>query len=438
MGEIINLEDSQRKTKVKITTTGNGYRFEFQNGIEVDVSRIHDNIRDESITAELVVTSSLPATPHLVGQDRVNFTSPNSKKVFRTELEKRIESDFWQDILSIVYSKTLELHRRGEPVQEISTEDEITKPEYLLYPLLIRNHPTILFGLGGTGKGYLALISGIVMMLPMAKNKLGLHPGGESIKILYLDNETDKEEITWRLKCLGAGLGLGYLSLEYRRCSLPLADDLGPLKEIINQKDIQCLIIDSLAGACGGDLNAPEHAIRFFMALRQLKVTTLILAHTSKNSQVKENTPFGSVFFTNFARSIWEVKRIQNPDEDIIEIGLFHRKSNFSRLFSAIGFQLTFGENEVSVSRKDVKDIPGLAENLPNSQRVFQLLIDQGKMTTEQIEEETGIKLTVVRTTLTRLKRQGKVENFKGQWGALIPEGYLQEKIINTKINTKQ
>jgi hypothetical protein len=123
------------------------------------------------------------------------------------------------------------------------------------------------------------------------------------------------------------------------------------------------VIIDSALAACGGDPSSPEVTGQYFRDLRQLNVTSLTLAHNSKNS-TGEKTIYGSVFWSNFARSVWELKKNQEMEEDFLDIGLFCRKSNLSRLFSPIGLRFTYSDNKIEVTRQNVKDT-ALADNLP-------------------------------------------------------------------------
>jgi hypothetical protein len=106
------------------------------------------------------------------------------------------------------------------------------------------------------------------------------------------------------------------------------------------------------------ELERAETAIRFFNALRSLRVASLILAHVAKNSE--EKTIYGSVFFSNFARSAWEMKKAQEAGEHIIRVGLYHRKTNLGPLQQPLGFKLHFGEafSLINRSRNPAVSLP--------------------------------------------------------------------------------
>ena len=60
-----------------------------------------------------------------------------------------------------------------------------------------------------------------------------------------------------------------------------------------------------------------------------LNCGALVLAHIPKtNEQQQEAGIYGSVFYKNFARSTWELKKEQEVGADESVLGLFNRKSN--------------------------------------------------------------------------------------------------------------
>ena len=101
---------------------------------------------------------------------------------------------------------------------------------------------------------------------------------GVAGRTLYLDWETDFHDLIMRAKYLQRGHpNLAHTRVRYRRNTLPLAEDLSAIQKAVAEHDIRFVVVDSLAAACGGDLSNPETAIRFFTALRSLRVGSLIL-----------------------------------------------------------------------------------------------------------------------------------------------------------------
>ncbi len=192
----------------------------------------------------------------------------------------------------------------------------------------------------------------------------------------------------------------------YRRCSSPLADDLEQIKQAIDEYKATCLFIDSLGLACGGDLNSAEPALRFFAALRQFKITSVILAHTARNTDSNNKHIYGSMFFEAQSRNVWELVK-SNDDEDSIVIGLYHKKPPpFGKLHKPLGYKFTFDNdnNKTYFEYNDPKSVDELLERMGTNTKIIEAL-KYGPLTPKELEESKGIKNP--RTALSRLKRKG-------------------------------
>src|SRR5207237_8385433 len=118
-------------------------------------------------------------------------------------------------------------------------------------------------------------------------------------RTLYLEYESDQEISERRLGTLHRGHPeLGEASPLYRRMMQPLTADFSILTRIIAEHDVQVLVVDSLAMACGGSpLQDPSTAVAYFAALRQLPCASISIAHVPNNAETP--TIYGSVFFSN-------------------------------------------------------------------------------------------------------------------------------------------
>ena len=390
--------------------------------VRITTRRIRTHHSDGRVTGELLVETNAegyanyPDWTHL-HQAQFNFVSSTTRERLEKYLSGKFNEFSWYLILEQLCMIVLRWVREGESVVEIDTSQEIAPPKYLLYPLLPLNQPTIVFGDSGVGKSELALIIATCIRLPYTDNTLGLEIGEESGEVLYLDYETDDSDIGWRLKCLQRGFELPDFSIRYRYCALPVADDVERIQQIISEVKAKLIIVDSLGMACGGDLNAADVALRFFNAIRSLKTTTLIVAHTSKDPNMKAKTIFGSAFFKAAARSVWECRNAQETGEDEINVALFHRKANISRLHPPMGFKFLFSEDKTRCKRQDVKGMPEFRDSLSASVQIREVL-KGGAMTTEGITEETGLEKDTIRRTLNRMKDRGQVIKVGAhQWG---------------------
>jgi len=402
--------------EITVQQTSSTIRFLWtEDRIEITVNRIRAH-RDGRTTAEIVIRALGLQHPHLHGPVQVNLVTGKWRKDLAKDLAERHEAA-WENIFEYLCYHTLERIRTGEPIEELSTAEELSPPEHLLYPILPKNQPTVLFGLGGVGKSQLAVALAMCAMLPWEDNPLRLAAPPTSVNALYLDWETDRRDILWHMKAIRAGAGLEFnLFLNYRRCSAPLVDDAERIQEAVMENNIGFVIVDSVAAACGADLNAPEVVTKLFTALRSLKVTSLLLAHTAKNVAGKDSTPFGSAFFVNYARSVWEMKKSQEQGEDGLSVGLFHRKVNMGKLHKPRGLSLSYADGATRIRTKDVKDIVEFRDHLGQGDKIEVALRD-GRMTRSQLVEATGLSDDVVRNVTNRLEKKGNIVRMGDFWG---------------------
>lgn len=386
--------------------------------VQVAVSRLHAH-KDGRVTGELKITTSAPGyRPHL-HQAQLNFIATNSKASLAKHLEQQMNGVDWPTIIEQISCCVLDRMRQGEPVIDLWSNAEMTAPGYILHPLLPERMPTVIYGLGGTGKSLLCLALAVCAQLPWEDNPLGLQVTKRT-PVMYLDWEMDSEDVNWRLASLQRGMGFPIVSVPYRRFACALADDMERIQQMILERDVGLVIVDSIGAACGGDLEKPEPAIRMYTALRQLKVASCLIAHTPKNQQGKESTIFGSAFFNFYARSVWEIKKVQENDDNHFTVGLFHRKANVSKLYKPLGFRIDYDEqkNAASIKRTNLANVEEFASHLPLAQQIRNLVGRQGKMQVDAIAECTGKKVDQVRARLNDMKRAGVMYDFgKDGWG---------------------
>lgn len=380
-----------------------------------------DRLADQrgGVTAELTVT--LGATNLLDGVD-VGLKSDPAHTRLAKSLKSFAPSIPWKLLLQKACTLTLRRYRTGTPLVRLDAQTPIEPLTYAINPLTFKKKVTILFGDGGLGKSSLALF--LAMLVSTGQQVAGLQ--ALKGKSLFLDYEDDADVHGCRLRAIIAGHpDLGPAYVEYQRCTEPLTRLTPTLVRQIQAQGITFVVLDSIMAATGGDSSA-EATTKLFAALRVLNTETLALGHVPKNLAEGQEHPtvYGSVFNQNFARSVWELKKQQEIGEDGAVLGLFHRKSNLSRLHHPIGLRVTQHRDGTLIRYEsfDLAQAEELAAALPLASRIRNLLEDGNPRSAKDIAEQLDAKLGSVKTTLAnhngrKWHRVGEYHN--GTWTVL-------------------
>lgn len=390
-----------------------------QEQVAIRIDRLHEN-SGSSVTGEILVKTLLPGTPPHLHQARLNLTSTQARRTVVKHLGERLPDPDWATIIEQACVLVLQSYREGEPVIAVSDVPDRSRPRHRLGPLLVEGHPNMIFGAGGIGKSLLAQYFAVLVSTGHQHNGLSPIPGN----VLFLDYETSPEELKERVVAIEAGLGeTGFSNVQYRFCVQPIANDIELIQRIVSEKEIEFVVVDSMGPACGADPSDPAAVIGYFSALRSLRVTTLTLDHVAKNAATP--TPYGSVYKTNLCRSVFELRKDQEPGEDTMRLGLFHRKANFGKLIPPMGLVANFTPDTIAFSTCPVRDIPALAEGMSIKERIRNLLVDAGTLTVGEIAEELDKPADTIRKIVNRYKGNVFTRTTDGpdaRWAALSKE----------------
>jgi len=407
-----------------------GFTFTWQaEKITIKVTRLRLHNSDSRVTGVIQIINSLNGLT-IYPQTSLNFTAERS----RTQLAKSLSDEDnrcdWNTLIKALSKIVIERAWAGEPVRELWTHAaDVKPPEYLLYPILVKGLPTVIFGEKGAAKSTLALAFYLCLTFGWQDNPLELTVPERAIKTLILDWETEGEITQYYGKRLIDGSNaklpeakrLPSVPVYHRRCSLPLADDLEQTQEWIAKIRAEVTIIDSLGAAAGGELNKPETALRFFAALRQLKTTSLILAQTSKDEDSKKKSIFGSTYFTYYTRNVWELCKGESGNEDDLDLALFHRHGNISKPHPPLSFHLHYNETGLTIEWQPFN----LDEFLTKVNQLTQVLstLKSGSLSVQEIVAKTGLKISQVSRALNNLQTKGQVVSLdRGNWGLISHE----------------
>lgn len=400
----------------------NALKFSWKNGIEVELRRLTDKGEAE-IWAWYRNGSTKPLLMNVSG---LNLMAPRSVSSHATLLKNKTKDlDFdWNEAFDYITPMSLNAKRKGSEVIDLGTPGKtITKPTWDAFPFVVSGMTNILFGDRGSLKSKFAIILAIIMSLPMHDNELGIIAPDKSLKVLKLDFEATQDADEYELRRLLRGLDMeDALQIKYRACARPLADDVESIIDQVNNNKIDVVIVDSLGPAAGGDLNTTEPALKLNAALRQLNKTIIMTAHTAKN-QIGKRSVFGSSFYENMARCIWEVTKEEDEESesDIQHIALRQTKSPpFAPHHKSLAFQFDFDQESerTIVTKYDPGKIASFQQHLSTGTKILSLL-KEGKFNIASLTEELGEPNATIRQALFRLKKAGKITKIGEEYGLL-------------------
>jgi hypothetical protein len=301
--------------------------------------------------------------------------------------------------------------------------------EFFLEGLIPKGFCTLLFGNGGTGKSYIATHLG--MTIALGKD-YGDRKTRQS-KVVYVDEELDEVEFVRRAYMLARGMGLDRPpeGLYYYKLGGSLTDSKvrENLQRALKASGAQFFILDSMTMATyGADPTLAPDIIALMKYLESLG-TWLCLDHVAKpkeNINQGTQSPFGTVFKTNTARS-----SIQLMKADGGGLSLVHKKTNFSALQPAFHLNLEFNADNVRVRFVEGTDpsMAGIDQHLGAPEQVYFALADLGKDGGTAADIEQALKtanatmaLKTVQNHLTRLHKAGRIGHHpmaQNRWIAL-------------------
>jgi len=286
--------------------------------------------------------------------------------------------------------------------------------------------PSMIYGEGGIGKSFVALIIAILACIGN-QSFLGYKLIQDALNVLFVDYELDEMEQTRRAQQVAKGFNLPDVppNLHYYSPDEPLKKLLPKLRSIIKLKKIGLTIIDSW-GASGTDGESVEEVVNILTKLKELGVAVIILDHQSKK-QAGENyrnkTPFGSVYKQNLARSVLQLQCVKAIDNRII-LKLTHKKSNFSKLVDDIIFDIKFEEDRIVLAESTIK-----TQKSEQLGRIWQIINQFEKDGEKAIQKSitTDLKGEIARDKVISLLEKGL-----GTYWDINP-GKGKEKIYITK-----
>ena len=367
--------------------------------------------KGEGAPAEVsIAASENGGTPQVIKWAQLNLKADQTRERLAKRLSERWPGPDWDILLEQFCYRVLVELRRGEPVEEIVAGEgyEGQPPSFLLSPIILENDPTMLYARGGVGKSWAALVLALTLQLPWRNNPLNLRPPDHVTNVLYLDYEDSKRTFQNRLAKLAIGCGVGMGVVQYRRCSQPFADEVDTIATICKDRQVGCIIIDSVGMATSDSMELADKrsASTLARACRFVNLPTVWVHHTRKGGVMpgEERSSFGSVYFENEARSVFYLEAEEGGDGDTIDLVWNHKKINNGRRLQPFAWRFTFDDERrtVTPSLVDVATLESARKNLPLYAQVWAML--DAPMTVKAIAEELDHKEGAIRSLLNKYR----------------------------------
>ena len=369
-----------------MTVIGGVYRLNWEEAqVNITVERIRESRGVP--TGEVVIKAYPEGHIHWTTLNLLSTRGRKEVSNFCQERGNMVARD-WPAIIEELCVAVIQRFREGEPVVRLGNIDAPDNPGWLLEPLLLDGEATLIYGQGGIGKSYFSGLCAVLVDQGLSFGKLN----PKKRNVLYLDYETGTHVAARRFNSLHNGFGLDESSNVFYRFSYqPLASEIAELQKLVAENDIGLIIVDSAGPACGGEPEAAAMAIAYFTALRSLKVASLTIAHRSKG--ITSSGPFGSVYWVNYPRNVYELKKAQVVGENVIHVALLHEKANEGRLNPSASYQFSFSENNtVSVTSEAMEDVPEFFDNLTIIAKAEVILREDGPRKLADLATEINYK----------------------------------------------
>jgi DNA polymerase I-like protein with 3'-5' exonuclease and polymerase domains len=290
--------------------------------------------------------------------------------------------------------------------------------EFVVEGFIPRYHPTTVYGWGGTTKS----IQVMLLAMCVAGRRptwldIPLHVHGPA---LYLDFELEADEQQRRVEQLAAGMNITVPSdLNYiSALGFSSQEAFAYAQEVCKEQGVVLLVVDSLGPAMLGDMGSAKDVIAFHSTyiapFRALGVTPLLIDHQARQQageSYQNKGTFGSAYKEHLSRSLVQIEGGgKGAEENVLTVRVRHKKTNFSALRDPFEVQITFSKDAITTEARELDSEDLSAEQTLNAtERVTQAL-KVGPAFSAEIEDKTGLALGTVKNVLTRLKKQGRVE----------------------------
>ena len=335
-----------------------------EDGIKMTVRKISDR-NSTGLKGEVLIeylpekVAEIGLGTHII-QRSINLTAQRSINEIVKALKEATEDYFQIDWPRIMEQLTVNVSRyKGGNFESVKIGNlpVVNEEKHFIFPFVRKNAINIIYGPGASGKSYLACLIGLLVQ--SGKSYAGLNP--DQGNVLYLDWESDPEDLNERVKAVKNGLVTTHPEISetefiYYRCKDKFVNEEDTIADMIVENNIKLIIVDSFGGALAGEINDADASMQLANSLRSLGVTILGIDHVSKSNS---DSPIGTVYKVNLARNLWSITSKSDEMSNEMEMVLKHTKTNNKRELPRV-FYLKFHSNEEAFGITDKVEISSL------------------------------------------------------------------------------
>ena len=333
-------------SNIKTNKVGSKLYIEWEReGVEAEVSRVHES--KSALNAHVVIKYTPKRVEqtgqgnHLIKRSWNLFSQQSINSVIKA-LESRDTFNInWESMIEQLVVTVDSNSWEVSDSSAIGNEPIVYEDRHVLYPFVRKNQINMIYGSAGIGKSYIAVT--IALCVQTGIGHQGLLP--EQGNVLYLDWESERSDLNERTVAVKQGFIEEYdgdyldnAEFEYRKIRGSLDKVQDEISDIVYNKDIKLIVVDSVGGALQGNINDADSIAEFSGILRSYNTSILALDHVAKGNNDK---PIGSIYKEAFARNLWRMTGDHPVGSDEMEIAIEHTNTNHKRM-NPVAFDAKF------------------------------------------------------------------------------------------------
>jgi hypothetical protein len=290
--------------------------------------------------------------------------------------------------------------------------------EFIVPDLIPRHHPTTLYGWGGTAKSLIAAL--LSMSVAGGREKFFGRDIAVHGPVMYLDFELDADEQHRRVMQLATGMkmkipeDLLYVSTLGVRTHEAVEFALS----LCEEHKVVMVVLDSLGPAMVGDMAAAKDVIEFhncyIAPFKAVGATPLLVDHQARQQAgegYQSKGAFGSAYKEHLSRSLIQVEAGDRSAElGTLNVRLRHKKTNFGTLADPFDVSLSFSDEMIVASTRDLTPADRAQETTLNAEDRVVAALEDGPAYPDEITETTSLARSTVKNKINALKKAGRVE----------------------------